>query len=67
MHATKTIVYGRYAAIGRTEALFGLALGGALVLGSWTGRKIIERLPDRAFSILVEGMLIISALFLIRG
>ncbi len=29
MHATKTVVYGRYAAIGGREALLGLALGGA--------------------------------------
>jgi uncharacterized membrane protein YfcA len=67
MHATKTVVYGRYAAIDGRAAVLGLALGGAMVIGSWTGRKIIERLPDRAFSVMVEGLLIVSALVLIRG
>ena len=67
MHATKSIVYGRYAAIDAGDVLFGVALGSAMVLGSWTGRRIIDRTPDRWFAILVEGLLIISALALIVG
>lgn len=65
MHATKSAIYGRYAVIGGTDALFGLALGGAMVLGSWTGRKVIERLPDRWFGLLIEGLLIVAAASLI--
>ncbi len=65
MHATKAVVYGRYAAIDGTDALFGLALGGAMVLGSWTGRKAIERMPDRWFAVLIEGLLVVAAVSLI--
>jgi uncharacterized protein len=42
----------------------GLVLGGSLVLGSLTGRRIIHLLPKREFSLLVEAMLVLSALSL---
>lgn len=51
-HATKTVVYGRYAAIDLRAALLGLALGASTVLESWSGRKPIERMPDRWFGLL---------------
>lgn len=65
MHATKTIVYGRYAAIDGTAVLFGLALGGAMVLGSWTGRRVVARMPDHWFAFVIESLLIVAALSLI--
>lgn len=67
MHLTKSLTYGRYAALSREELLQGLLLGGSLVLGSWTGRKLITRLPRRAFSILVETLLVVSAVSLLLG
>jgi uncharacterized membrane protein YfcA len=67
MHATKTVVYGRYSAITLGGALLGLALGSAMVLGSWTGRRLIDRMPDRWFSLFIEGMLVIAALLLVLG
>lgn len=65
MHATKSAVYGRYATLDGRDALVGLALGGAMVLGSWTGRKLIERLPDRWLAGLIEALLIAAAATLI--
>ena len=67
MHLTKSLTYGRYAALSLGDLLRGLLLGGSLVLGSWTGRKLISRLPERGFSFLVEGLLIVSALMLLLG
>jgi uncharacterized membrane protein YfcA len=49
------------------ELVQGLALGGAMVLGSWTGRKLIGGMPDRVFSVLVEILLVVSAVALIFG
>lgn len=40
---------------------YGLFIGVAMILGSWTGKKIIERLPRKAFVLLVEVLLLISA------
>jgi uncharacterized membrane protein YfcA len=67
MHLTKIIVYGRYAAIDRAGRVGGLTLGGSMILGSWTGRKLIERLTEKRFSLLVEVLLIVAALSLIFG
>ncbi|QEH38996.1 Sulfite exporter TauE/SafE [Aquisphaera giovannonii] len=67
MHATKSLVYGRYGALTLEDGLRGLLLGGSLVLGSWTGRKVLDRLPERWFGILVEVLLLVSAVALLRG
>jgi uncharacterized membrane protein YfcA len=67
MHLTKSLAYGRYAMLTLGHLLCGLALGAALVLGSWTGRRLISRMPKKGFSILVETLLVISALMLIAG
>jgi len=67
MHLTKALAYGRYAALSRADVLRGLLLGGSLVLGSWTGRKLITRIPKRGFSLLVEALLIVSAVSLLLG
>lgn len=67
MHLAKSITYGRYAALGPDDLLRGLALGGSLVLGSWTGRKLIRRLPEKGFAVMVEILLAVSAVTLIGG
>jgi len=67
MHLTKIIVYGRYAAIDRAGLVGGLALGGAMIIGSWTGRKLVEGLSEEGFGLLVEVLLIVAALSLLVG
>lgn len=65
MHLAKSLAYGRYSALSLGDSLRGLLLGGSLVLGSWTGRKLIDRMPERWFGRLVDGLLLVSALALI--
>ena len=65
MHLIKGIVYVRFAAVTFGEVAQGLALGGSLVLGSWTGRKLIDRLPQWGFGLLVEALLVGSAVVLV--
>lgn len=65
MHLTKTVVYSKYALIGKTELYYGLFIGMAMILGSWTGKKIIEKLERKNFILLVEILLIISGIQLI--
>jgi uncharacterized membrane protein YfcA len=62
MHITKIMVYQRYALIGMKELQYGLFLGCAMILGSWTGKQLIERLPKTTFRRLVEMLLVLSAL-----
>jgi uncharacterized protein len=65
IHVTKTVVYQRYALVGWRELALGLFLGAAMVLGSWTGKKLINRLPQKTFALLVEILLFLSALQLL--
>lgn len=65
MHLTKIIVYQKYQLIGLQEMGFGIFLGIAMILGSWTGKRVIERLPREKFILLVEILLVISAVQLI--
>ena len=65
MHITKTIVYNKFSLIGQTELRYGLSIGAAMILGSWTGKKIIEKLSREKFIFLVEILLTISGIHLI--
>ena len=67
MHLTKSLAYGRYAAFSFSDFLRGPLLGGSLVRGSWTGRRLIARLPEQGFSLLVETLLVVSAVSLLLG
>jgi uncharacterized membrane protein YfcA len=65
MHLTKMVVYQRFALIGPRELQYGLFLGIAMVLGSWTGKRLIERLPQTTFRTTVELLLLLSGLQLL--
>jgi uncharacterized membrane protein YfcA len=65
MHLTKMAVYQRFALIGPRELQYGLFLGLAMVLGSWTGKRLIERLPQDTFRATVELLVILSGLQLL--
>ena len=67
MHLTKSLVYRRYAALTKAELLGGLALGGAMMAGSWTGRKVIKRLTEKEFVVVVEVLLVACAAMMILG
>lgn len=42
-----------------------MLLGIGMIIGSWTGKKMIEKLSKEKFILLVEILLIVSALQLI--
>lgn len=65
MHLIKTVVYGKYALIASTELAYGLFIGIAMILGSWTGKRIIEILPKKYFRLLIEILLLLSGVQLI--
>jgi len=65
MHLAKTIVYGKYSLVGLTELYYGLLIGVAMILGSWAGKRIIEKLSRRAFLIVVELLLVVSGIQMI--
>jgi len=68
MHVTKLVAYRETAILPGSDILTGLALGPIMVLGSFVGKKIIERLPERVFILIIEIVMTTAGLlFLIRG
>jgi uncharacterized membrane protein YfcA len=54
VHLVKTLVYRRYALVGAETAGLGLAIGAVMFVGAYLGRRVLDRLGDRAFLRLVE-------------
>jgi uncharacterized membrane protein YfcA len=68
MHVTKLVAYRQTAVLTVTGVLIALALGPIMVFGSWLGKGIVDRLPERVFIGIVEGVLVVAGvLFLVRG
>lgn len=68
MHLTKLVAYRQTAVLTGAGIVIGLALGPIMVLGSWLGKRIVDRLPERVFVAIIEGVLIVAGvLFLVRG
>ncbi len=68
MHLAKAGVYSRFALLAGPVLGTGLLLSGAMVAGSWTGRRLVETLPRERFETLVEALLVASAVSLVlRG
>jgi uncharacterized membrane protein YfcA len=66
MHLTKIATYGAGDLLTSQVLLYGIALTPATLLGAWTGKKIVGRISDHLFVLLVElGLLAAGALFLI--
>jgi len=68
MHVTKLIAYHQTAVLTRFGAIVGLALGPIMILGSFLGKRIVDRLPENIFVLLIEAVLVLAGLlFLVRG
>jgi uncharacterized membrane protein YfcA len=68
MHITKLAAYGNASILSEHAVAVGVALGPAMILGSWTGKKIVDRIPERIFIMMIEAVLILAGLlFIVRG
>ncbi|MBI2090178.1 MAG: sulfite exporter TauE/SafE family protein [Deltaproteobacteria bacterium] len=68
MHVTKLVAYGGTAILTLNNTGVGLALGPIMVFGSFVGKQILDRLPERLFIFIIEATLILAGLgFLIYG
>ncbi len=68
MHVTKLVAYHQAAVLSGSAVLVGLALGPLMVAGSYAGKRIVDRLPERVFVVIIEAVLVVAGLlFLIRG
>uniref|UniRef100_A0A7V4XT57 Probable membrane transporter protein n=1 Tax=Acidobacterium capsulatum TaxID=33075 RepID=A0A7V4XT57_9BACT len=68
MHVTKLVAYGQTGVLSWRNAGMGLALGPVMILGSFLGKRIVDRLPERVFVSIIEGVLVAAGvLFLVQG
>jgi uncharacterized membrane protein YfcA len=65
VHLVKTLVYGRYALVNAETGTLGLAIGAVMFAGAWVGRRVLDRMSERAFVILVEVLLVALGLFFV--
>jgi uncharacterized protein len=62
MHVVKVVVYGRYTLLDLRSAASGIAIGLVMIAGTYAGKKLVDRLPERVFPRLVEVALVVSGL-----
>lgn len=67
IHLTKSAVYGRFAALDLETVGYGLAIGLALIAGSWLGKRIVIRLDAPAFVLTIEVLLIATGFLMMIG
>lgn len=68
MHVTKLVAYQQTAVLTTGDATIGLALGPVMILGSFIGKRVVDRLPEQVFVVIIELVLVAAALlFIVRG
>jgi len=68
MHGVKTMVYQHYIVVGRDFWFLASLMGVAMVLGTWSAKRVIERMPRETFQRFVAILLVaISGYMVIHG
>jgi uncharacterized protein len=68
MHVFKLVAYGQTAVLTVPDLIIGLMLGPVMVAGSFLGKRILDRLPERVFVWIVEAVLVIAGtVFIVFG
>jgi uncharacterized protein len=62
MHVVKLIAYAGTAVLTAPAAAVGLALAPLMATGSFVGKRIVDRLPERAFVLIIEGVMVVAGL-----
>jgi uncharacterized membrane protein YfcA len=68
MHVAKLIAYRQTKVLSGADALIGLALGPVMVFGSFVGKRVVNRLSEKVFVLMIEFVLLAAGvMFLVRG
>jgi hypothetical protein len=68
MHVTKLVAYGIAALLSVAVLAVGLVMAPAMIAGSWIGKRIVDRLPERVFVAVIEVVLVVTGIaFLVFG
>ncbi len=68
MHVTKLVAYGQASILSARSIAIGVAMGPLMIAGSAVGKRIVDRLPERAFVMVIEVVLVVAGFaFLVGG
>ncbi len=65
MHIVKSLVYGKYAVLNITILVKGIAVGTAMSVGSYLGKRVINKMTDKTFFLVVEVLLVVAGVLMI--
>lgn len=67
-HATKLIAYGNTSTLTADAAFAGAGLGVVMIFGSVVGKRLMDRISEQMFVLLIQGTLVVAGLvFVVRG
>jgi uncharacterized membrane protein YfcA len=67
MHLAKLIAYCESAVLPLHAILSGLALGPIMVAGSFAGKRVVDRLPERVFVVIIDLTLLAAGVLFLVG
>ncbi len=67
MHVAKLIAYHESAVLPMHAIVSGLALGPIMVAGSFAGKRVVDRLPERAFVLIIDVTLLAAGILFLSG
>ncbi len=62
MHITKSIIYAKFALVTFDTAVIGLAMGSVMILGSYLGKRTLDRLPRIWFTRIIEAVILMAGI-----
>ncbi|HWK53463.1 MAG TPA: sulfite exporter TauE/SafE family protein [Hyphomicrobiales bacterium] len=65
MHGVKTVVYQQYIVLSCDLWLLAVLMGGAMILGTWSAKRIIERMDRKMFRQFVAILLVVIAGYMV--
>lgn len=67
MHIAKLVAYRESAVLPVHAILSGLALGPLMVAGSFAGKRVVDRLPERVFVLIIDLTLVTAGVLFLTG
>ena len=67
MHVAKLIAYRESAVLPIPAIVSGLALGPIMVAGSFAGKRVVDRLPERVFVLIIDLTLLAAGVLFLAG
>jgi hypothetical protein len=67
MHVAKLIAYRESAVLPLHAIVSGLALGPIMVGGSFAGKRVVDRLPERVFVLIIDATLVTAGALFLAG